>query len=227
MSKSFLELKNIKKNFIHKNKTIELFKNVFLNIKKGDLVALVGPSGSGKSSLLHLLSLLDIPTSGQILFSGIDSKKFNQEQKDKFRRDKISIIFQDNNLLADFTAIENVLMPLIIKGEETKKSIKKAKIVMKAVKLSERLSHFPNELSGGEQQRVAIARALIAETDLILADEPTGNLDFKTSQEVISYFLKLKKLNKTIIFATHNRELSNKADYKLSISMGTIKRLNV
>jgi len=227
MNKPFLELKNIKKNFIHKNKTIELFKNVFLNIKKGDLVALVGPSGSGKSSLLHLLSLLDTPTSGQILFSGIDTKKFNQEQKDKFRRDKISVIFQDNNLLADFTAIENVLMPLIIKGEETKKSIKKAKIVMKAVKLSERLSHFPNELSGGEQQRVAIARALIAETDLILADEPTGNLDFKTSQEVISYFLKLKKLNKTIIFATHNRELSNKADYKLSISMGTIKRLNV
>jgi lipoprotein-releasing system ATP-binding protein len=227
MNKPFLELKNIKKNFIHKNKTIELFKNVFLNIKKGDLVALIGPSGSGKSSLLHLLSLLDIPTSGQILFSGIDSKKFNQEQKDKFRRDKISIIFQDNNLLADFTAIENVLMPLIIKGEETKKSIEKAKMVMKAVKLSERLNHFPNELSGGEQQRVAIARALIAETDLILADEPTGNLDFKTSQEVISYFLKLKKLNKTIIFATHNRELSNKADYKLSISKGTIKRLNV
>ena len=227
MNKSFLELKNIKKNFIHKNKTIELFKNVFLNIKKGDLVALVGPSGSGKSSLLHLLSLLDTPTSGQILFSGIDSKKFNQEQKDKFWRDKISIIFQDNNLLADFTAIENVLMPLIIKGEETKKSIEKAKKVMKAVKLSERLSHFPNELSGGEQQRVAIARALIAESDLILADEPTGNLDFKTSQEVITYFLKLKKLNKTIIFATHNRELSNKADYKLSISMGTIKRLNV
>ena len=227
MNKPFLELKNIKKNFIHKNKTIELFKNVFLNIKKGDLVALVGPSGSGKSSLLHLLSLLDTPTSGQILFSGIDTKKFNQEQQDKFRRDKISVIFQDNNLLADFTAIENVLMPLIIKGEETKKSIKKAKIVMKAVKLSERLSHFPNELSGGEQQRVAIARALIAETDLILADEPTGNLDFKTSQEVISYFLKLKKLNKTIIFATHNRELSNKADYKLSISKGTIKRLNV
>ena len=227
MSKSFLELKNIKKNFIHKNKTIELFKNVFLNIKKGDLVALVGPSGSGKSSLLHLLSLLDTPTSGQILFSGIDTKKFNQEQQDKFRRDKISVIFQDNNLLADFTAIENVLMPLIIKGEETKKSIEKAKKVMKAVKLSERLSHFPNELSGGEQQRVAIARALIAETDLILADEPTGNLDFKTSQEVISYFLKLKKLNKTIIFATHNRELSNKADYKLSISKGTIKRLNV
>ncbi len=227
MNKPFLELKNVKKNFIHKNKRIELFNNVFLNIKKGDLVALVGPSGSGKSSLLHLLSLLDNPTSGQILFSGIDSKKLNQEQKDKFRREKISIIFQDNNLLADFTAIENVLMPLIIKGVETKKSTEKAKMVMKAVKLSERLSHFPNELSGGEQQRVAIARALIAETDLILADEPTGNLDFKTSQEVISYFLKLKKLNKTIIFATHNRELSNKADYKLSISKGTIKRLNV
>ena len=226
MNKYILELKNLKKNFNHKNKKIELFKNVFLKIKRGDLVALIGPSGSGKSSLLHLLSLLDKPTSGQIFVLGSDSSEFNEEQKNKLRRDNISIIFQNNNLLSDFTAVENVLMPLIIKGINSKKSIELAKKVMKVVKLSDRLNHFPNELSGGEQQRVAIARALIAGTDLILADEPTGNLDFKTSQEVLSYFFKLKKLKKTIIFATHNRELANKADYKLSISNGTIKRVN-
>ena len=139
----------------------------------------------------------------------------------------ISIIFQDNNLLTDFTAIENVMMPLIIKGVEKKKINEKANKILKEVKLFDRSNHFPNELSGGEQQRVAIARALISETNLILADEPTGNLDFKTSKEIFSLFLKLKKLKKTIIFATHNRELANKADYKLYISDGDIKRVNV
>ena len=117
-------------------------------------------------------------------------------------------------------------MPLIIKGEKTNTSIEKAKKILKAVKILNRMNHFPNELSGGEQQRVAIARALISETDLILADEPTGNLDYKTSEDIFSYFLKLKKLNKAIIFATHNRELANKADYKLSIFKGNIKRAN-
>ena len=139
----------------------------------------------------------------------------------------ISIIFQDNNLLTDFTAIENVMMPLIIKGVEKKKINEKANKILKEVKIFDRSNHFPNELSGGEQQRVAIARALISETNLILADEPTGNLDFKTSKEIFSLFLKLKKLKKTIIFATHNRELANKADYKLYISDGDIKRVNV
>ena len=117
-------------------------------------------------------------------------------------------------------------MPLIIRGENFKKSYKKAQNVLKQVNLHNRLNHFPNELSGGEQQRVAIARALISETDLILADEPTGNLDHKTSINIFSYFIKLKKMNKAIIYATHNRELANKADYKLSISDGIIKRLN-
>ena len=118
-------------------------------------------------------------------------------------------------------------MPLIIKGEQSSASIKKATKILKDIKIFNRINHFPNELSGGEQQRVAIARALISETDLILADEPTGNLDYKTSEDIFSYFLKLKKLNKTIIFATHNRELANKADYKLSILKGNIKRVNV
>ena len=226
MNKILIETVNLKKTYKHVNGDITLFKNLNLKIKHGDLVALVGPSGSGKSSLLHLLALLDEPTKGDIKINKIFTNKFNDEKKDEIRRNNISIIFQDNNLLTDFTAIENVMMPLLIKGENKKIAKEKAEKILKSVKILERSEHFPNELSGGEQQRVAIARALIAETNLILADEPTGNLDFKTSKEIFSYFLKLKKLKKTIIFATHNRELANKADYKLFISGGDIKRVN-
>ena len=226
MSKIHIELINLKKTFEHVNGTITLFNNFNINIKEGELVALVGPSGSGKSSLLHLLALLDEPTFGKIILNNIDTKKLTNIKKDEIRRKNISIIFQDNNLLTDFTAIENVKMPLIIKGESRGIISKKAEKILKDVKIFNRSNHFPNQLSGGEQQRVAIARALISETNIILADEPTGNLDFKTSKEIFSLFLKLKKLKKTIIFATHNRELANRADYKLFISDGNIKRVN-
>jgi len=226
MNKILIETINLKKTYQHFNGDITLFKNINLKIKQGDLVALVGPSGSGKSSLLHLLALLDEPTRGDIKLNDVIIKKFTEEKKDETRRKNISIIFQENNLLNDFTAIENVMMPLIIKGESLANAKKEAQKILKAVKIDDRSQHFPNELSGGEQQRVAIARALIAETNLILADEPTGNLDFKTSKEIFSYFLKLKKLKKTIVFATHNRELANRADYKLLISNGDIKRVN-
>ncbi len=226
MNKILIETVNLKKTYEHFNGDITLFNNINLKIKQGDLVALVGPSGSGKSSLLHLLALLDEPTKGDIKINNIFTKKFTDEKKDETRRRNISIIFQDNNLLNDFTAIENVMMPLIIKGENLVNAKKEAQKILKDVKILNRSHHFPNELSGGEQQRVAIARALVAKTNLILADEPTGNLDFKTSKEIFSYFLKLKKLKKTIIFATHNRELANRADYKLFISKGDIKRVN-
>ena len=226
MNKTLLETVNLKKTYQHKNGTIDLFDKVNIKIKSGDLIALVGPSGSGKSSFLHLLALLDDPSKGKILLKNKDTANFSDEEKNQARRNNISIIFQDNNLLTDFNALENVMMPLIIKGEETNTSIQKAKRILKEVKILNRINHFPSELSGGEQQRVAIARALISETNLILADEPTGNLDYKTSEDIFSYFLKLKKLNKAIIFATHNRELANKADYKLSISKGNIKRAN-
>ena len=226
MSSSILKINKINKNFQHRNGLIEIFKNVSLSIKRGDLVALVGPSGSGKSTLLNMISLIDTPTSGQIIFNNKDVKNLNDESKDDIRKKHISMIFQDNNLLADFTALENVLMPLIIREEKIKLSRRKAEKILAGFNLKSRQNHYPDELSGGEQQRVAIARALISETDLILADEPTGNLDYKTSQEIFSYFLKLKKLNKTIIFATHNRDLANKADYKLSILNGNIKRVN-
>ena len=226
MIKNLLETINLKKTYDHKNGIIELFNNVNIKIKKGDLVALIGPSGSGKSSFLHLLGLLDSPTKGKVLLKNKDIKNLTDDEKDLVRRKNISIIFQDNKLLTDFTAIENVIMPLIIKDENIQTSRKKALQILKDIKIANRADHFPSELSGGEQQRVAIARALISETDLILADEPTGNLDHKTSEDIFSYFIKLKKLNKAIIFATHNRELANKADYKLSISRGTIKRIN-
>ncbi len=226
MSKILLETINLKKTYQHLDGDITLFKNLNLKINQGDLVALVGPSGSGKSSLLHLLALLDEPTKGEIKINDVLTKKFTDEKKDETRRKNISIIFQDNNLLNDFTAIENVMMPLIIKGTDLANAKKEAQKILKAVKIFDRSQHFPSELSGGEQQRVAIARAIIAETNLILADEPTGNLDFITSKEIFSYFLKLKKLKKTIIFATHNRELANRADYKLFISNGDIKRVN-
>ena len=226
MSKILVEIIKLKKTYKHFDGDITLFEDLNIKIKKGDLVALVGPSGSGKSSLLHLLALLDEPTKGEIKINENSTRKFNDEKKDEIRRNNISIIFQDNNLLTDFTAIENVMMPLIIKGNDQRLAEERAKKILKSVQILERSNHFPNELSGGEQQRVAIARALIAETDLILADEPTGNLDYKNSKEIFSYFLKLKKLKKTIIFATHNRELANRADYKLFISNGIIKRVN-
>ncbi len=226
MNKYLIQAIDVNKNFNQKNKKIELFNKVNLKIKKGELIALTGPSGSGKSSLLHLLALLDNPSSGKILLNNSDTNFIESKKKDSIRQKNISIIFQDNNLLSDFTALENVMMPLIIKGEGNSSSVHKAKKILKTLKLSDRFSHFPSELSGGEQQRVAIARAIISETDLILADEPTGNLDHKTSQEIFKIFLKLKKMNKAIIFATHNRELANMADYELSISSGNIKRVN-
>ena len=226
MSNSIVATLNLKKTYKHLNGDITLFDKLNIKIKRGELVALVGPSGSGKSSLLHLLALLDEPSMGNIKINNVSTNKLNDGEKDKIRREKISIIFQDNNLLNDFTAIENVMMPLLIKNINKEEAKKRAQKILRSVKILERSQHFPNELSGGEQQRVAIARALIAETNLILADEPTGNLDFKTSSEIFSYFLKLKKIKKTIIFATHNRELANRADYKLSISNGGIKRVN-
>ena len=226
MNKVLLQTTQLKKSFEHLNGSITLFDNLNLKIKEGELVALVGPSGSGKSSLLHLFALLDEPSRGKIIIDKQDTKNLSANQKDELRRKNISIIFQDNNLLTDFTAIENVMMPLVIKGEKNENIYKKSEKILKDVKILNRSNHFPNELSGGEQQMVAIARALVAETKLILADEPTGNLDFKTSKEIFSLFLKLKKLKKTIIFATHNRELANRADYKLFISDGIIKRVN-
>ena len=226
MNKTILNIKNLRKNFIYHNRKVEVLKNLNFSVKKGELIALTGPSGSGKSTLLHLIALMEKPTSGKIFFFNKNINDLSKNEINKIRKYKISLIFQNNNLISDLNVIENVMLPLLIRNENYKKSYEKSKKILSLVNLSDRLNFFPSDLSGGEQQRVAIARSLIAETDLILADEPTGNLDFKTSKEIFNFFLKLKKMKKTILFATHNRELANKADYKLSILNGNIKRSN-
>jgi len=224
MNNEIIKLTKISKKFSGSRRDIVVLKNVNLKINKGELVSLTGPSGSGKSTLLHIIALLDQPTSGEVFFKKRSFSKSNDNEKDLVRKKGISIIYQQNNLLSDFTALENVLIPLVNNGYSWKESKKKATKVLSLVNLSKRLNHFPSELSGGEQQRVAVARALITEPDLILADEPTGSLDRKTSKEIFSLFLKIKLKNRAILYATHNRELSNMADYKLNILDGNIIR---
>ena len=226
MNKEIIKLSEISKKFVSANKDIIVLKNVNLKINKGELISLSGPSGSGKSTLLHIMALLDKPTSGEVFFRKKSFTKSNDSEKDLVRRRGISIIYQQNNLLNDFTALENVLIPLVNNGFSLEESTKKANKTLSLVNLSRRRNHFPSELSGGEQQRVAVARALITEPDLILADEPTGSLDRKTANEIFSLFLKLKSKNRAILYATHNRELSNRADYKLNILDGNIVRKN-
>ena len=226
MNNEIIKLSKISKKFDGAGKDIIVLKNINLKINKGELVSLTGPSGSGKSTLLHIIALLDQPTSGEVFFKKKSFSKSNDREKDLVRRKGISIIYQQNNLLSDFTALENVIIPLVNNGYSWIESMKRARKMLSLVKLSKRLNHFPSELSGGEQQRVAVARALITEPDLILADEPTGNLDRKTANEIFSLFTKLKSKKRTILYATHNRELSNRADYKLNILDGNITRKN-
>jgi len=226
MNKFLIEIKKLTKQFENNNSVIKVLKDVNLNLESGKVIALVGPSGSGKSTFLHLLALLDKPTKGKISILGNLTSNVSENKKNQMIRDYVSIIFQNNNLLSDFTALENVAMPLIIRNKSYAFAVKKAEKFLKEVNLSHRLNHFPSDLSGGEQQRVAIARSLVAETKIILADEPTGNLDYENSQEVFSYFLKLKEKNKIILIATHNRELAKKADYTLSLRNGNIKRID-
>ena len=226
MNNEIIKLSKISKKFFGANKDILVLKNINLKINKGELVSLTGPSGSGKSTLLHIIALLDKPTSGEVFFKKRSFSKSSDNEKDLVRRKGISIIYQQNNLLSDFTALENVIIPLLNNGYSWKESNIKAMKILSLVKLSKRINHFPSELSGGEQQRVAVARALITEPDLILADEPTGSLDRKTSDEIFSLFLKLRSKKRAIIYATHNRELSSKADYKLNILDGSISKKN-
>ena len=226
MTKEIIKLLKISKKFSSSNKDITVLKNINFKINKGELVSLTGPSGSGKSTLLHIIALLDKPSAGEVFFKKRNFSKLKDQEKDNVRKNGISIIYQQNNLLNDFTALENVIIPLVNNGYSWSESSKKAKSILSKVNLSKRFDHFPSELSGGEQQRVAVARALITEPDLILADEPTGSLDRKTANEIFQLILKLKSKERAILYATHNRELSNRADYKLNILDGNIIRKN-
>ena len=220
---NIIELKNIVKNY-HKKKKIRVLNRLKFSFKAGKIYSLMGPSGSGKSTLLNLLSLIDIPTSGtiKILNNSIDFSL--KSQNDKLRAKKIGIIYQDNNLLNDFTVIENVYLARLSLEENKEKAILDAKKLIKKLGLSNRENHLSSELSGGEMQRVAIARALINSPDIILADEPTGSLDMKNAKEVFKILLKLKNKNRLIIFATHNRFFANMADCKIELISGKIKR---
>lgn len=222
---NLITLENISKSF-SKNKKINVLKKINYSFKKGKIYSLVGPSGSGKSTLLNILSMIDKPTNGSLII-GSTPVNFNDNTKnDKIRSSKIGIIYQQNNLLPDFTALENVYLAGLALTNDKKNSINRAKKTIKIMGLSSRELHFPSELSGGEMQRIAMARALINEPEIMLADEPTGSLDHTTAKEVFNVLYNLKNKNRLIIYATHNRFFANMADCKLEMIDGNIKTIN-
>ena len=222
---NLISLKNISKSFSN-NRKINVLKKINYSFVKGKIYSLVGPSGSGKSTLLNVLSMIDKPTTGSLLI-GKTPINFNDNSKnDKIRSSKIGIIYQQNNLLPDFTALENVYLAGLALTNDKKNSINRAKKIIKTMGLSSRESHFPSELSGGEMQRIAMARALINEPEIILADEPTGSLDHTTAKEVFNVLYNLKNKNRLIIYATHNRFFANMADCKLEMIDGNIRTIN-
>ena len=224
MSKKII-LKNISKKY-STNANIKVLNDLNFSFEKGKIYSLVGPSGSGKSTLLNLLSLIDTPTAGslEILKNKVNFKE--KTKNDRIRSEKIGIIYQDKNLLSDFTALENVYLPMLLLTNDKYKSIIEAKKMIKKVGLSSRLNHYPSELSGGENQRIAISRALINQPEIILADEPTGNLDFNNAKQIFNLIFNLKNNNRIIIFATHNRYFANMADCKIQMINGKIKLTN-
>ena len=222
---SFLQLKNISKHF-NTDRKIKVLKNLSYDFNKGKMYALMGPSGSGKSTLLNLISLIDKPSQGSIKFNDGIVNFINKKKNDIFRAKNIGIVYQQNNLLPDFTALENIYLASLSLHNDKDLAVTKAKGLLKVVGLSNRSDHFPSELSGGESQRVAIARAIINDPEVILADEPTGSLDIDTAKDVFKLLNNQKTLSRLIIFATHNRFFANKADCLLELKNGSIKTTN-
>jgi ABC-type lipoprotein export system ATPase subunit len=222
---NLITLNKISKSFLT-SKKISVLKKINFKFKLGKIYSIVGPSGSGKSTLLNILSLIDKPTSGFVKINENTINFFNSSMNDKIRAEKIGIVYQQNNLLPDFTALENVYLARLALINNKKKAIDSAKHIIKKMGLIDRVNHYPSELSGGEMQRIAIARALINEPQIILADEPTGSLDQSTAKEVFDILYKLKSSDRIIIYATHNRYFANKADCKLEMIDGNIKTVN-
>ena len=222
---NIIELNNISKTFDNKKKITGL-KNLNFKFKKGKIYSLSGPSGSGKSTLLNLLSLIDRPSSGSIK---IDNQNINYNEieiNDKIRSNNIGIVYQEKNLLPDFTAIENVCIASLAANNNYKMAEQESLKIIQKVGLKDRTNHYPSELSGGEMQRIAISRAIVNKPRIILADEPTGSLDHENANQIFNLLFKLKNKDRVIIFATHNRFFANKADYKISLSNGKIKTIN-
>jgi len=222
---NLITLDKISKSFLT-NKKINVLNKINYKFNKGKIYSLVGPSGSGKSTLLNILSLIDRPSMGKLRIEGKDIIFSDSEVNDKIRAKKIGIIYQQNNLLPDFTALENVYLAKLSIENNKKKAIETAKKIITKMGLIKRINHYPSELSGGEMQRIAIARALINEPEIILADEPTGSLDHSTAKEVFKILYKLKDSKRLIIYATHNRFFANMADCKLEMINGNIKTIN-
>jgi len=214
---SIIKLDKVKKNFLMGDNLVEAVRGIDIDIKKGDFVAIVGPSGSGKSTIMNLIGALDLANEGKILLEGIDIEKLGESELAQIRGRKIGFVFQTFNLIPTLTALENVMLPMIFQNVEYKKRYERAIELLKNIGLEHRLNHLPNELSGGERQRVAIARALSNNPEVILADEPTGNLDSKRGKEIAEMFVKLNKDGKTIILVTHDMEIAKytKKIYKL------------
>ena len=221
----FLKLNNISKTF-ETSKKLKVIKNLSYNFSKGKIYSLMGPSGSGKSTLLNLISLIDNPSYGSIKFNDHEINYAEKEINDKFRAKKIGIVYQQNNLLPDFTSLENIYLASLSINNDKDLAISKAKQLLKKIGLSNRADHYPSQLSGGEAQRIAIARAIINDPEIILADEPTGSLDMRTAKVIFNLLKDQKRSDRLIIFATHNRFFGNKADCLLEILDGNIKSSN-
>ena len=221
----FLELNNISKTF-ETSKKLKVIKNLSYNFKKGKIYSLMGPSGSGKSTLLNIISLIDKPSNGFIKFNKHQINYDEKEKNDQLRAKKIGIIYQQNNLLPDFTSLENIYLASLSINNNKNLAISKARQLLNKIGLSSRADHYPSQLSGGEAQRIAIARAIINDPEIILADEPTGSLDMRTAKVIFNLLKDQKRSDRLIIFATHNRFFGNKADCLLEILDGNIKLSN-
>ncbi len=233
MSKSLLETQNLKKSFITEAGELQVLKGINLSIKEGEMVGIVGVSGVGKSTLLYILGALDSPTSGEVFYSSTNIFSLNGKSLASFRNKTIGFVFQFHHLLPEFTAFENVMMPGLIRkssakdGRNYKEIYKKAEELLNEMGLSERKTHRPGELSGGEQQRIAVARALILDPKIVLADEPTGNLDAITGEELFNIFVNLnKEKGITFVIVTHNESLSKRCHRLLKMVDGRILGMN-
>ena len=223
---NLIELSNLNKTF-NNQKRINVLRKINYKFKKGKIYSIIGPSGSGKSTLLNLMSLIDRPTSGSITIENKRIDSANSKKNDSLRAKKIGIIYQQDNLLSDFTAIENIYLASLAAGNKKEFSITKSKILLRKVGLTSRSNHYPSQLSGGEKQRVSIARALINNPQIILADEPTGSLDLETAKGVFEILKNQINPNRLIIFATHNRFFADKSDCLLEMVNGNINTINV
>ena len=222
---NLIQLSNLNKTFINEKK-VNVLKKINYKFKKGKIYSIMGPSGSGKSTLLNLLSLIDRPTSGSITIENNYIDFRDSKKNDLLRAKKIGIIYQQNNLLSDFTAIENIYLASLAAGNSKETSMVKSKTLLRKVGLTSRSNHYPSQLSGGEKQRVSIARALINDPQIILADEPTGSLDLETAKSVFEILKKQINPSRLIIFATHNRFFADKSDCLLEIVNGNIETIN-